>query len=291
MTRVVALGGGHGLAASLQAARRYAGRRARRSCRWPTTAGPAAGCGPRSASRRRATCAAAWSPWPTRLAVGDGLRAPLRRRRARGPRPRQPRHRRAGRHHRRLRGRPGRGRPAARRRGPGAPRHRRAGRAQGRGPGRRRRRRRLVEGQVAVADAGRIAGVSLVPADAEPPPAALEAIAAADQVVHRPRLAVHQRPGRGGRARHPRGARGHARPRRSTSATCGAQSPRPPATTWPPTSTPCGPTASSSTSCCADPGAPAAGGTCSTSDVRRAAGGPTPTALAHDPGATGGGAP
>jgi uncharacterized cofD-like protein len=40
-----------------------------------------------------------------------------------------------------------------------------------------------VEGQVAVQNAGRIAAVSLVPADAAPPPAALEAIAAADQVV------------------------------------------------------------------------------------------------------------
>ncbi len=40
-----------------------------------------------------------------------------------------------------------------------------------------------VEGQVKVAQAGRIAGVSIVPADAEPPDAALEAIAAADQVV------------------------------------------------------------------------------------------------------------
>jgi uncharacterized cofD-like protein len=40
-----------------------------------------------------------------------------------------------------------------------------------------------VSGQVAVANAGRIAGVSLVPADAAPPPAVLDALARADQVV------------------------------------------------------------------------------------------------------------
>lgn len=40
-----------------------------------------------------------------------------------------------------------------------------------------------VQGQVAVANAGRIAGVSLVPADPEPPAAALEALARADQVI------------------------------------------------------------------------------------------------------------
>ncbi len=40
-----------------------------------------------------------------------------------------------------------------------------------------------VSGQVAIAKAGRIAGVSLVPADAAPPPAVLEVLAAADQVV------------------------------------------------------------------------------------------------------------
>jgi uncharacterized cofD-like protein len=40
-----------------------------------------------------------------------------------------------------------------------------------------------VSGQVAVANAGRIAGVSLVPADAAPPAAVLEALARADQVV------------------------------------------------------------------------------------------------------------
>jgi uncharacterized cofD-like protein len=40
-----------------------------------------------------------------------------------------------------------------------------------------------VEGQVAVARAGRIAGVSLVPEDAVPPASALEALAAADQVI------------------------------------------------------------------------------------------------------------
>jgi uncharacterized cofD-like protein len=40
-----------------------------------------------------------------------------------------------------------------------------------------------VEGQVAVARTGHIAAVSLVPADAEPPAAALDALAAADQVV------------------------------------------------------------------------------------------------------------
>jgi uncharacterized cofD-like protein len=42
---------------------------------------------------------------------------------------------------------------------------------------------RAVEGQVNVQNAGRISGVSVVPADAEPPPAALDAIAAADQIV------------------------------------------------------------------------------------------------------------
>ncbi len=40
-----------------------------------------------------------------------------------------------------------------------------------------------VEGQVAVASAGRITRVSIVPPDAEPPPAAVEAILTADQVV------------------------------------------------------------------------------------------------------------
>ena len=40
-----------------------------------------------------------------------------------------------------------------------------------------------VSGQVAVAKAGRIAGVSLVPADAAPPPDVLEVVAGADQVV------------------------------------------------------------------------------------------------------------
>lgn len=44
-------------------------------------------------------------------------------------------------------------------------------------------RRWSIEGQVAVQEAGGIAAVSIVPADAEPPPAALEALAAADQVV------------------------------------------------------------------------------------------------------------
>jgi len=40
-----------------------------------------------------------------------------------------------------------------------------------------------IQGQVAVANAGRIVGVSLVPADPEPSTAALEALARADQVV------------------------------------------------------------------------------------------------------------
>jgi uncharacterized cofD-like protein len=40
-----------------------------------------------------------------------------------------------------------------------------------------------VEGQVAVANSGRIAGISLIPPDPVPPAAALDAIAAADQVV------------------------------------------------------------------------------------------------------------
>lgn len=40
-----------------------------------------------------------------------------------------------------------------------------------------------VEGQVAVGNSGRIAGVWLVPADPRPTPAALDALAAADQVV------------------------------------------------------------------------------------------------------------
>lgn len=42
---------------------------------------------------------------------------------------------------------------------------------------------REVEGQVSVANSERIVGVSLVPADPAPPPAALEALAAAQQVV------------------------------------------------------------------------------------------------------------
>ncbi|MBV8304580.1 MAG: YvcK family protein [Acidimicrobiia bacterium] len=40
-----------------------------------------------------------------------------------------------------------------------------------------------VEGQVAVANAGRISGVSVIPPDARTPDGALEAIAAADQIV------------------------------------------------------------------------------------------------------------
>ncbi len=40
-----------------------------------------------------------------------------------------------------------------------------------------------VEGQVAVAQTPRVSRVSIVPPDAEPPPAALEALAGADQVV------------------------------------------------------------------------------------------------------------
>src|SRR5207302_3474222 len=40
-----------------------------------------------------------------------------------------------------------------------------------------------IEGQVAVSNAGRISGVSLVPTDPEPPPGAVAALAAADQVV------------------------------------------------------------------------------------------------------------
>jgi uncharacterized cofD-like protein len=40
-----------------------------------------------------------------------------------------------------------------------------------------------VEGQVKVSEAGRLSAVSLVPPDAEAPPEALEAIAAADQIV------------------------------------------------------------------------------------------------------------
>lgn len=43
-----------------------------------------------------------------------------------------------------------------------------------------------VEGQVAVAQARRVAKVSIVPPDAEPPPAALEALARAHQVVMGP---------------------------------------------------------------------------------------------------------
>ena len=41
----------------------------------------------------------------------------------------------------------------------------------------------LVEGQVAVSNAGRISGVSVVPPDARTPKGALDAIAAADQIV------------------------------------------------------------------------------------------------------------
>jgi uncharacterized cofD-like protein len=40
-----------------------------------------------------------------------------------------------------------------------------------------------IHGQVNVSEAGRIAHVDLVPPDAEPPPAAVAAIAAADQIV------------------------------------------------------------------------------------------------------------
>ena len=107
-----------------------------------------------------------------------------------------------------------------------------------------------VEGQVAVGNSGRIAGVWLVPADPEPTPAALDALAAADQVVIGPGslftsvLAVVAVPAI-------REALAATRARRSTSATCASRAPRPRATTSPPTSTPSGPTASRSTWCCA----------------------------------------
>ena len=64
--RVVAVGGGHGLAATLR--RRAALRRASSPAvvRWPTTGGRRAGCAASSASCRPATCASAWWRWPRR---------------------------------------------------------------------------------------------------------------------------------------------------------------------------------------------------------------------------------
>ncbi len=70
-----------------------------------------------------------------------------------------------------------------------------------------------VEGQVAVGNSGRIAGVWLVPADPEPTPAALDAIGGRRPGGDRARLAVHQRAGGGGRARHPGGAGRHPGPK------------------------------------------------------------------------------
>ena len=62
-----------------------------------------------------------------------------------------------------------------------------------------------VNGQVAVKGTTDIKEVSLVPGDAMPPPLALERIAEADQVVIGPGIPVHQRVGRRGGARHRRG--------------------------------------------------------------------------------------
>ena len=93
-----------------------------------------------------------------------------------------------------------------------------------------------VEGQVAVAAAGRIRRVSLVPGGPSPPAEAIEALAEADQVVIGPGslytsvLAAVAVPG------HRRGAGRRRRASGSTSATCAPRSPRPRATTWPPTS-------------------------------------------------------
>ena len=171
-------------------------------------------------------------PRRPRSAVGPGLRVPLRDRRPRRPRLRQPGHRRPGRQHRRFHRRPrprparllgaaGRVLPATA--GAGRPQGRRGrggGRRPGPGPGCPRPESR----------------VSLVPADAAAPPDAVAAIAGADQVILGPGLALHQRAGRHRCARHA-GRRWPAGPGAgSTSATSARRSPRPPASTPPPTS-------------------------------------------------------
>ena len=67
-----------------------------------------------------------------------------------------------------------------------------------------------VEGQTAVQQAGRISGVSLVPADPDPPEAALEALALGRPGGDRAGLAVHERP----RGRRRAGAAPRPAPRR-----------------------------------------------------------------------------
>ena len=284
MTRVVALGGGHGLAASLPGRPPLRRRRLAPSCRWPTTAGssgrlrPAFGIPPPGDLRQ---CLVALAD-PGSLWV-DGLRAPLRRRRAGGPRPRQPGHRRPGRRHRRLRGGPGRGRAGCSARWAGwCPATTRAGRAQGGGAGaptataatRSRARWRWAAPR-------RIAGVSLVPADARAPAGRPRGPGRRRPGRDRARLAVHQRAGGGGRPRHPRRPGRHPGPQGLRLQPAGPEPRDRRATTWPPTSTPCGPTASRSTSSCAIPArSPSAG-------VERAGASsgrwPGPTGRRHDP--------
>ena len=182
---VVALGGGHGLATALRAMRRYAGAitavvsvaddggssgRLRRDLGVPP---------PGDLRRCLVALAGDDGVW------SDGVRAPLPRRRARGPRARQPRARRAHRDARRLH-RTRSTRPVA----SSAPSGRVLpatvepvvlkaeldvdGRRDGRGPGRGGRTARGIR------------RVELVPADAAATPDAVDAIAAADQVVSPP---------------------------------------------------------------------------------------------------------
>ena len=139
--RVVALGGGHGLAASLSALRLLRPT-SPVSSPWPTTAGRPAGCGTSSACCRPAT--SAWrSPRCAATTSGAG-RGPAssstgsRRRPAARPRRRQPADRRHLGDPRRPRRRARPGRPAARRPRPGAADGRRAARHRGRRPPARR---------------------------------------------------------------------------------------------------------------------------------------------------------
>ena len=83
-----------------------------------------------------------------------------------------------------------------------------------------------VNGQVAVKGTTDIQQVSLVPGDALPPPLALERIAAGGPGRHRPGVPVHQRVGRRGGGRHRRGGGLRPRPRSSTSATCTPRCPK-----------------------------------------------------------------
>ena len=163
------------------------------------------------------TSAAASSPSPVRRRrrVVAGVRAPVPRRRARGPRPRQPRARRPHRDARQLPRRARRSRSPAARRWAGCvpatvePVVLKAELADPRSPARWSRAR--WRWRTAAASAGS----SWCRPTSPPPPTRSTAIAAADQVVLRPRIALHQRAPGAVRRRPARRHRGHPGPGRA----------------------------------------------------------------------------